>query len=166
MRSEVDVPMAQRFLPVEGHLSAKAKKALRKGLPKQLSENMRLCFTSFAYADLILPREFDTLFHYNREEIFVRRGEEKDIVFQPEHLATATFTCCRIVASTQQYAVAWQEIPEGMKAVCVIEFPDGVPSILDALPVVNAWYESREAVALCNRDTLHAIQENGGMLER
>ena len=160
MRSEDVVPIDERYLSVQGHLSTKAQRLVRKGLPKQLPPNSRICFVTYAYANLPLPKEFDTLFRYNRDETFVKHGDDIGTVFQPKHLATAIFTCIRIVAVTQQFAEAWQEIPDGWKTICVIEFPDGVPTSMDELPTMNAWGESREAVALCSHETLQAIQQN------
>ncbi len=160
MLSENNVPVAERYLIVEGHLTTTAMKLLSKGLPSQLSSNNRICFVSYAYADLPIPKEFDTLFRFNRNETVVRWGEDADIVFQPYRLASATFTCIRIVAVTQQFAHKWQEVSHGWKTVCVLEFPDGVPSIVDELPTVDAWFESREFIALCSRATLQAIQQN------
>jgi hypothetical protein len=125
-----------------------------------VSATSRICFVSYSYADLPLPKEFDTLFRFNRDETIVRREEEIDIIFQPYHLSTATFARIRIVAVTQQFAEVWQEVPDGWKTVCVIDFPDGAPALIDALPTVDAWGVSREVVALCSRETLEAIQQD------
>ena len=160
MRPEEDVPIIERYLSVEGHLSAQTRESLQKGLPEQLSVNTRICFMSFSYADLSLPKEFDVLFRYNYDETIVRRGEQITSVFQPKHLATATFTRIKIVAVTQQFAIAWQDVSHGWKTVCVLEFPDGVPPLIDELPTVDGWYQSREAVALCSHGTLQAIQQS------
>ena len=159
MRSEDVVPLYQRYLSVEGHLSSRAKRLVREGLPAQLPRNSRVCFLNSAYADLPLPKEFDTLFGYQRQETVLRHEDEIEIVFRLKHLATAIFTGVRIVAVTQQLCEALQEIPDGCKTIGVLEFPAGVPLLIDELPTVNAWGESEEAVALCSRETLQAIQQ-------
>jgi hypothetical protein len=159
MRSEDVVPNYQRYLSVEGHLSSRAKQLVRKGLPNSLPLNSRVCFLAAAYADLLLPKEFDTLFGYSRQETVIRHEAELEIVFRLKHLATAAFTRVRIVAVTQQISEALQEIPDGIKTIGVLEFPDGVPPLIDDLPTVDDWNESGEAVALCSRETLQAIQQ-------
>lgn len=159
MRSEDVVPLYQRYLSVEGHLSSRAKRLVHEGLPRQLPRNSRVCFLASAYADLPLPKEFDTVFSYHREETVVRHADELELVFRLKHLATAVFTGVRIVAVTQQLSEALQEIPDGCKTIGVLEFPEGVPLMIDELPTVNAWGESPASVALCSRETLQAIQQ-------
>ena len=148
MRAEHDVPIEQRYLWVEGHLSSRARKAVRKGLPKGVWPNRRVCFVGYAYSDLALPKEFDTLFRMERGEGGFRK-----------HFATAVDSWVVIVAATQQFAAAWHELPHGWKTVCVIEFPAGVPAMIDELPTVDGWHESRQSVVLCGGETLQAMQQ-------
>lgn len=159
MRSEDAVPLYHRYLSVEGHLSSKTKRLVRKGLPESLPVNSRVCFLAYSYADLPLPKEFDSVFRYHRDETAVRHADEIEILFRPKHLATAMPVRVRVLAVTQQSGEALTEIPDGEKTIAVLEFPDGVPSMIDELPTVNEWGESRSAVALCNQETLQAIEQ-------
>ena len=159
MRSEDAVPLYHRYLSVEGHLSSKTKHLIREGLPASLPLNSRVCFLAYGYADLPLPKEFDTVFRYNRDETAVRHADELEILFRPKHLATAMATLVRILAVTQQLGDPLTEIPDGEKTIAVLEFPDGVPHMIDELPTVNEWGESRVIVALCSHETLQEIQQ-------
>ena len=59
---------------------------------------------------------------------------------------------------TQQEGETLEEILDGEKTIALLEFPDGVPTMIDELPTVHTWGESGEAVALCSRETLQAIE--------
>ena len=158
MRSEEAVPLYHRYLSVEGHLSSKTKRLVREGLPESLPLNSRVCFLAYAYADLPLPKEFDSVFRYHRDETAVRHRDELEILFRPKPLATALSARVRIIAVTQQSGEPCSEMLDGEKTIAVLEFPDGVPAMIDALPTVNEWGESREAVALCSQETLQEIE--------
>jgi len=158
MRSEDAVPLYHRYLSVEGHLSSRTRRLLRRGLPDSLPLNSRVCFLAYGYADLPLPKEFDSMFRYHRDETAVRHGDEIEILFRPRHLATALPTRVRILAVTRPSGEALAEIPDGEKTVAVLEFPNGVPQMIDELPTVHEWGESRSAVALCSQETLQAIE--------
>ncbi len=162
MRSEEAVPLYHRYLSVEGHLSSKTRRLIRAGLPEDLPQNSRVCFLAYSYADLPLPKEFDCVFHYHRDETKVRHADELEILFRPKHLATVASARVRILAVTQQSGEELEDIPDGEKTIAVLEFPDGVPSIIDELPTVNEWGESSEAVALCSQETLQAILQRRG----
>ncbi len=159
MRSEDAVPLYHRYLSVEGHLSSRTKRLIREGLPASLPLNSRVCFLAYAYADLPLPKAFDRVFRYSRDETAVRHADELEILFRPKHLATVLPARVRILAVTQQNGEPMSEIPDGEKTIAVLEFPDGVPHLIDELPTVNEWGESRIAVALCDEETLQAIQQ-------
>jgi hypothetical protein len=158
MRSEDAVPLYHRYLSVEGHLSSRSRRLLRKGLPDLLPVNSRVCFLAYGYADLALPKEFDRVFRYQRAETEVRHGDEIEILFRPRHLATALPVRVRILAVTQPSGEAGTEILDGEKSIAVLEFPDGVPHMIDELPTVHEWGESPSAVALCSQETLQAIE--------
>ena len=158
MRSEDAVPLFHRYLSVEGHLSSKTRRLIRQGLPDSLPINSRVCFLAYAYADLSLPKEFDRVFRFHRDETAVRHGDEIEILFRPKHLATALPVRVRILAVTQPPGEPLADIPDGEKTIAALEFPDGVPHMIDELPTVNEWGESRSAVALCSHETLQAIE--------
>jgi len=158
MRSEDAVPLYHRYLSVEGHLSSRTRRLVRKGLPDPLPLNSRVCFLAYGYADLPLPKEFDSMFRYHRDETAVRHGDEIEILFRPRHLATALPLRVRVLAVTQPSGEALAEIPDGEKTIALLEFPEGVPHMIDELPTVHEWGESRSAVALCSQETLQAIE--------
>lgn len=158
MRSEDAVPLYHRYLSVEGHLSSRTKRLIRQGLPESLPLNSRVCFLAYAYADLPLPKEFDRMFRYSLDETTVRHTDELELLFRPRHLATALAARVRILAVTQQAGEALPDLPDGEKTIALLEFPDGVPHMIDELPTVNEWGESRTAVALCSLETLHEIE--------
>jgi hypothetical protein len=158
MRSEDAVPLYHRYLSVEGHLSSRTRRLVRQGLPETLPVNSRVCFLAYGYADLPLPKEFDRVFRYDRDETAVRHADEIEILFRPKHLATVMPCRIRILAATQPDGEPLEEIPDGEKTIALLEFPDGVPHMIDELPVVHEWGESRTAVALCTEETLMAIE--------
>lgn len=158
MRSEDAVPLYHRYLSVEGHLSSRTKRLIRQGLPESLPLNSRVCFLAYAYADIPLPKEFDHVFRYSLDETTVRHADELELLFRPKHLATALAARVRILAVTQQSGEALPDLPDGEKTIALLEFPDGVPHMIDELPTVNEWGESRTAVALCSQETLNEIE--------
>src|SRR5438552_3557606 len=131
MREEADVSVSERYLVVEGHVSEKSKRQVHKGLPREVRSNHRTCFVSYAYADLPLGKEYDVIFAFNRDEAIVRdpEGLIAGRRFRPSHLATAISYQTRIIHVTQQFAFVEPGIPHGWKTICVLEFPDGAPSI-------------------------------------
>lgn len=161
MRSEEVVPMEERYLIVEGHLSAKTRQTVRKGLRKELASSGRVCFVSSAYADLALPKEFDTAFFAGRLESTGKRGATKS-GFQAKQLISAVpvRVCIVEVMDTSYQTLA--QLPDGAKTVCVLEFAEGVPYMIDDLPTVKDWGESSERVVLCSRETLAALKANSG----
>ena len=158
MRSEDAVPLYHRYLSIEGHLSSRTKRLIRQGLPASLPLHSRVCFIAYAYADLPLPKEFDRMFRYSLDETTVRHTDELELLFRPKHLVTSLSTRVRILAVTQQSGEEMSEIPDGEKTIGVLEFLDGVPHMIDELPTVNDWGESRAAVALCSAETLQEIE--------
>jgi hypothetical protein len=158
MRSEDAVPIYHRYLSVEGHLSSRTRRLIRQGLPETLPLNSRVCFLAYAYADITLPKEFDRVFRYSLDETAVRHTDEIEILFRPKHLATAMSLRVRIIAVTQQSGEVLEDLPDGEKTIALLEFPDGVPPMIDELPTVHEWGESRAAVALCSQETLDEIE--------
>lgn len=135
MQSEASVPLHDRYLWIEDRTSAKTRKLVRKGLPASISPNSRVCFVGYSYADLPLPKEFNTLFCVNRDECVFDYERDDCTHFRPHHLASAIPVLSRINAVTQQFAIPEHEISHGWKTICVVEFPSGVPEQIDQLPV-------------------------------
>jgi len=50
-------------------------------------------------------------------------------------------------------------VPHGWKTICLLDFPTGLPSLVERLPVIEDWYGSlpdREVV-LCSNETWAAL---------
>ncbi|GET40709.1 hypothetical protein [Microseira wollei] len=160
MRSENDTELWERYLWIEGRLSAKVQKrgrAFRRGLPAQISRNSRIVFVRYAYADLELPKDFSMMFQVNQDEC-VHSYERYDCThFRPHHLASVIDAPSRIIAVTQQMDIPFPNVPDGWKTVCVVEFSKGVPAMIDNLPEVFGWGISRQGVCLCDYQTWSAL---------
>jgi hypothetical protein len=134
MRLEEQTDVSERYLWLEGKVSKKALALLEKGLPASKPTNSDNFFVGFSYADLPLIKEFDVAFPKGKPEL--------------------GFLCqSRILAVTQQFAHPWDTVPHGWKTVCLIEFPDGMPSLVLDLPEVDNWYIVQEYVCLCSHET-------------
>jgi hypothetical protein len=75
-------------------------------------------------------------------------------LYAPERCWDVT---ARVVAVTQQFGYPWDEVPHGWKTICIIEFPAGVPEVIDALPVVDAWHMSHHRIGMCQKSAYPAI---------
>jgi len=43
---------------------------------------------------------------------------------------------------TQQFGQAFDEVPHGWKTICLLDFPDDVPDLIQDLPVSASWDDS------------------------
>jgi hypothetical protein len=155
--SENDAELWERFLAIEARVSVRTQRLLQAGLPAQISHNSRIVFVTYANADFELPKEFGLMFWVNQDEC-VHSGDRDDCTsFRPHHLASIIHAQSCIVAVTQQLARPWPIVQHGWKTVCVIEFPEGVPSMIDDLPQVHEWGISRKMVCLCDYPTWSAL---------
>ena len=140
MRSEAETPMQERYLWMEGILSTKAREATQLGLAGPVPPNSEIVFVGFSYADLHLGKEFEIIF--------------------PRYRPTLGLFCrSRILAATQQWGKPFHEIPHGWKTIVVVQFSDGVPQLVRELPNVDSWYENKEWVCLCNRETWECLKK-------
>ena len=139
MLSEDAAPLNQRFLVASGIASAKVLAAVRTGLLIAPSPNGRILLFGFAYADLALRKAFAFVFPRDRPQ-------------------DAVATEAVIAAVTQQWGKPFDELPHGWKTISLVEFPRGVPAVVDALPVVDGWDDSGVEVCFANRDALTALQ--------
>jgi hypothetical protein len=130
---EEKVPMDQRFLMVEGHISEKSLDHVRAGLPPGRPENSAILFFSFAYADIPIGRRYK-------------------ILFPKDHPELAVPTDCEILAVTQQFSKPFDCVPHGWKTICLVRFASGVPEMVRALPTVNDW-TYRDGLCLCDEGT-------------
>jgi hypothetical protein len=142
MRSENDTPVEERFLCLEGFVSAKAMAQVSAGLPAPKPAKAEAFFVQFAYADLPIGKEFQVAFLKNKPETFVN--------------------CLgKVTAVTQQFGKPFPEVPHGWKTICYIQFPTELPELLKQLPTVDAWYQNTEVVCLSSLETWQAITAKG-----
>jgi hypothetical protein len=137
MLPEEQVAPEDRWLMLTGLASAKAVRAVEGGLPQTWPATARCVFVSYAYADLPLGKTFEAVFPVDRPD-------------------AAVDAAARIIGVTQQYGTAWTSVPHGWKTVCVLDFPRGVPAIVDALPTVDVREGGERAVGVSSRATLEA----------
>jgi len=142
MQSENDTPVEERFLCLEGFVSAKAMAQVSAGLPATKPEKTEAFFVQFAYADLPIGKEFQVAFLKNKPETFVNCS-------------------CKVAAVTQEFGKPFPEVPHGWKTICCIQFPTELPELLRQLPTVDTWYQNTEAVCLSNLETWQAIVAKG-----
>ena len=139
MLAEEAVPLNERFLFTTGIVSAKTLAIVGDGFSIAPSPNGRILFFSFAYADLALGNAFSFVFPRKRPQ-------------------DAVETEAVITAVTQQWGKPFDDLPHGWKTISLVEFPRGVPALIDALPIVDHWYESAVSVCLANQDTVSALR--------
>jgi hypothetical protein len=156
MQDEEAVELAYRYLYLDGLASLSVEKLARRALPADWPVNSRLCFVGYAYANLEFPKPFDTMFLVNTDEC-VSDSERDCLNFRPHHLATGIAAPSRILAATQQFGVPEKRISGGWKLICLIDFPAGVPEMIETLPVVDSWFVSRQCVCLCSYATWAAL---------
>jgi hypothetical protein len=138
MLSEEKVPIEQRCLYIQGILSSEAEK-FSTSITNNRPKNSCLCFASYTYADLPLPKNFDV--------IFVRENPKQAII-----------VTSRVIRVTQQFNKEWREIPHGWKTICLIEFPKGVPPLMHTLPLIDGWSHD-PLICLSTLETWQTILE-------
>jgi hypothetical protein len=136
--NEDSVPIEDRRLVVEGVASTNTLERVRAGLPTMWPRTARCLLLSYSYADLPVGKTFEFVF----PDRLPREFEE---------------TLAIVQAVTQQFGESFDSIPHGWKTICVVDFPQGVPRLIERLPAVEAWGESQETLALCGRDTIEAL---------
>jgi hypothetical protein len=144
---EDKTPLEQRYLWFEGKVDPKSLALVRAGLPERIPSQAVILFVGFSYADIPLGKCFEIIFPKGRAEAGIRNR-----------------SC--ISAVTQQWGKPFDVIPNGWKTICVVEFPDGVPQMIEDLPTVEAWYCNRDWVCICDEPTwsaLKAINATGGI---
>ncbi len=61
--------------------------------------------------------------------------------------------------SALEFGQPFDLVPHGWKTICLLDFPTGLPSLVERLPVIEDWYGSlpdREVV-LCSNETWAAL---------
>ena len=156
MQSEEAVELEHRYLWLDGLASLSVERWARRALPAEWPVNSRLCFVGYAYADLEFPKQFDTMFPVNNNEC-ISSSDRDCLSFRPHHLAAGIAMPSRILAATQQFGTPEKNIPHGWKLICLIEFPAGVPEMIEQLPVVDSWFVSKQWACLCSYATWAAL---------
>jgi hypothetical protein len=64
----------------------------------------------------------------------------------------------RILAVTQQFAKPFDIIPHFCATICLIEFPLGIPALIDNLPSVDQWHQSSQKICLASRERWLALK--------
>jgi len=136
--SEEAAPLNERFLFTRGIVSEKALTLVRNGLSLSPSPNGRLLFLGFTYADLDLGKTFSFVFPDKRPQ-------------------DAVATEAVITAATEQWGTPLEGLPHGWKTIALVEFPLGVPTLIETLPVIDEWYGSDVIVCLANQETLGSL---------
>ena len=131
----------ERFLMLEGLVVPRSEPY--PGLRVSLGPTGRLCMVGFAYADLPLPATFDVVL--DRDDPGVRRDVP-----------------AIVVAVTQQYCIPFDVVPRGWRTLCAIDFPLGVPDLVEALPVATSWDYSQATgrVAVCRIAAYEAVSRH------
>lgn len=141
MRSEIDTPIEQRFLCIEGKVSLASLELIKRSLPSSHLTDTIIVFVGYAYADIPLTKRFEVLFP---------KGRPKDGI-----------RCeCQIIAVTQEFGKSFTDVPHGWKTICVIQFADSIPPMINQLPVVDAWGRNEDYVCLCDEATWKYLISN------
>lgn len=143
MRSEADTPIEERYLRLESKVSPTSMTLIKSGLPSVLPPATKVFFVQYAYADLPFTKQFDVVFPKGRPQDGVRCK-------------------CRVIAATDQISRPLLEIPHGWKTICAVHFSGDIPELIQQLPEVDAWYEHREWVCLCDEETWIHLKRQAG----
>jgi hypothetical protein len=139
---EYKVPISSRKIFLEGVISPRIEKLVKSKLRLVAKANERICALSLANDDF--PIEF----------VF-------EVMFLESDLGEALHTPCVVKAITQQMFKPMDKIPYGWKTFTLFSFPDGVPFLIQNLPIVDDWYqyERGKRVCLSSKETWDAIFE-------
>jgi hypothetical protein len=142
MRPEADTPIEQRYLWFEGRVSPASMKFIKAGLPAKRNwpSNTEVVFVGFAYANLPFTKQFEVVFPRDRPQDGVRCE-------------------CKIIAATQQIAKPLQWIPQGWKTICLVQFADDIPQLVQELPTVDGWYQNSDRVCICDEATWQHLKK-------
>lgn len=100
------------------------------------SPNEIAVFTWYAYADVIIPRKYNTVF----------------LIENPDNYVVSEFTITQCVFEGR---LPVHEMAHGCKHLCILEFENGIPDIFKYLPdsVGQKW----EILGLCDFENLEGI---------
>jgi len=112
--------MSEARLILHGRVSPASLALVRAGLPHSWPVSAHCFFALYAEDDVQLGTEFTS-------------------VFLNEMPASLEHTRALLRAVTQQFARPFEVVPRGWKTICLIDFPEGLPGVIERLPVVDAW---------------------------
>ncbi len=158
MLSETEVPSAYRYLiceyffdrywlqKIKGQVIAFMKERNKDAIYKSFIEwentaNEIAVFTSYAYADLDIPKHFDTVFD----------------ISDPDNYDKVDYEL--ILPILNGYA-PFNGISHGHKHVCVLKFEKSIPSIFDLLiPYQQDWPKHQISLGFCLNDDFLSIKQ-------
>lgn len=109
-------------------------------LPITRPPDTEIVFVGYAYADLPFTKRFDVVFPKDKPQDGVRCE-------------------CRVIAATQQFSKPFTEIPHGWKTICMVHFPNGVPQLIQQLPIVDRWFENKLWVCVCDEEVWERLKQ-------
>ena len=130
-----------RYLTICGRASEEAVKLVRTGLPEVWPDTTICCFLDYANMTVPVGACFDLIF---------------DDFDPTNHVNTAI--CVQAV--TQEFARPFDEISQGWKTITLLDFPQGLPEIVDKIPVVEGWHALDRLFILCNSEDYESVRLN------
>lgn len=160
MQSEANTPLEGRYLKGVSIFMDRELSLLRSGVIdfmknrtkdiayqrymhwKQATNEIAV-LTTYAYADIPLPKIYDTIF----------------LCRQPENVIHVSYTLTQAVINGW---TAVEQLDHGHKHVVVIQFHDGIPSICESLPAfrVGQGWDLAAPLGFCNSQDYIAIREH------
>ena len=166
--SDYIVPLRHRYLFLEGRIDLKLVKRIANRIPCLNPETSRYFYVDYAFDSLPIPTEFNTMFSVYLPECiyppYLDTGNDDDYVapdclsFREHHLATVSKTRIVVLSViTMPYCWPDQYLASGWKSICLIDFPLGVPEMIDDLEYIETWGHYEKAVCICNYNTWEAM---------
>ena len=160
MKTEANIPPEGRYLKGVSVFTDRELSLLRTGVidfmknrTKDLAyqryihwkqaTNEIAVLTTYAYADIPLPKKYDAIFLYNH----------------PENVINVNYTVTQAVINGW---TAVEQLDHGHKHVVIIQFHDGIPSICESLPAfrVGQGWDLTTPLGFCNFQDYTAIREH------
>ncbi len=159
MRTIAETPQHERYLMVAERISPNAWRSVcesvRDYVAKTSGSNTDSALDAMRLIDSKLPpttHPFAVLFSYAD----IPADTIWNLAFDPTNQSSIQST-----TAVLQFGVFWQRIAQpalehGHHQIALIDFPNGVPSLLDSLPI-DANRQSYDYVGLCDSNDLRAI---------
>jgi hypothetical protein len=113
-------------------------------LNRSKSANEIAVFTSYAYADFLVPRTYEIVFDYDNVDNFV----ETSFILQ----------------YSLNYAISFfflnQAIDDGHRHICILIFENEIPSLLKMLKCAEDENADNKRIGFCQKIDFEAIREN------